>query len=162
VPIAVIAIGLLIAIGTARSSAAPQTPSHFLLVGYGTSSQGTQPAPAATHTAAGAGSPLQSIPFTISGKVSGLYPGKTLSLVLKITNPNTVSITVTSITTTVSNASSTCVAANAKVTSFSGHLVVGAGKSATTTVHATMVHSAPNACQGVVFPLHYSGVATEA
>ena len=81
---------------------------------------------------------------------------------LTVTNPQKVAITVTSITTAVSNASTKCVAANLKVTTFSGHLVVKAGKTAQATVNATMPHSAPNACQGAHFPLLYTALATEA
>lgn len=98
--------------------------------------------------------------FTISGKVLGLYPGKTLPLTLTVTNPNKFSITVTSSTTSISNASSACTAPHLKVTSFSGSLVVGALNSAKVKVNTTLLHSAPNACQGVEFPLHYTGSGT--
>ena len=100
--------------------------------------------------------------FSIAGTVAHLFPGKKRSLVLTVTNHQKVTITVTSISTIVSNASSGCVAANVKVTSFSGHLLVAAGKTAKATVHVTMTHSAPNGCQGAHFPFHYSGLATAA
>jgi hypothetical protein len=46
------------------------------------------------------------------------------------------------------------------VSSFSGHLVVAAKKKAKATVQVTMVHTAPNGCQGAVFPFHYTGTGT--
>jgi len=163
-PVAVVAIGTLIVIGTTRSSDAPTTSRSSMLLGYGTSALQTQLAAPAKHQAAAASSPQAASSaggetFIITGKVSGLYPGSTFPLVLTVTNPYSFAITVTSITTTVSNASSTCLAANVNVSSFSGHLLVGAGKTAKTAVTAKMLHSAPNPCQGVVFPLRYSGLA---
>jgi hypothetical protein len=134
-----------------------------LLVGYGNSAWHATAAPGSGWTDPGvtAGAP-ETVSFSISGTVTGLYPGKTRQLVLTVANPQKVSITVTSITTKVSNASTKCVAANLVVTAFSGHLVVPAGKTAKATVNATMPHSAPNGCQGAHFPLAYTGVATEA
>jgi hypothetical protein len=82
--------------------------------------------------------------------------------VLTVSNPQTASITVTSITTAVGAPSSSCAASNVSVASDAGKLVVAAGGKAKVTVHVTMAHSAPNACKGKVFPFHYTGVATEA
>ena len=126
------AIALLIAISTVRSS------------GDAAVSHATRRTPAA---------------FSIAGRVRGLYPGATRPLTLTVTNPNRFSITVTSITTAVKNASSTCLAANVKVTRFSGAAIVVARRTAHVTVHVTMAHGAGNACQGAVFPFHYRGVA---
>jgi hypothetical protein len=155
----VLAIGLLIVIGTGRASGTRGLTSGITLVGYGSSEPNGQPPPGA---ASAPGGGPQTMTFSISGKVVGLYPGNTRTLALKVTNPNTVAITVTSITTTVSNASSVCVAANVKVTSFTGSLSVAAGKSVTVNVKATMLHSAPNPCQGAVLPFHYTGIASGA
>jgi len=98
--------------------------------------------------------------FSIAGNVAGLYPGKTLPLVLSVTNSQASAITVTSITTTVGNASSVCTAKYLKVTHFGGHLHVGPKKTAKTTVKVTLLHVAPNGCQDAVFPFTYSGQAS--
>jgi len=110
------------------------------------------------------GAARSSSAFSIAGHVSGLFPGETLPLVLTVTNHESFPITVTSITTTVGNASAHCKAGNLTVTTFSGNLVVPAVKprTATATVTVTMAHSAPNACQGARFLFRYSGLATEA
>ncbi len=99
--------------------------------------------------------------FSIAGSVGSLFPGDTTVLKLKVSNPETVAIDVTSITTTVGDASVGCAAANVTVTAFSGDLVVPAGMVRKATVLVTMVHSAPDACQGAVFPFTYHGLATK-
>lgn len=144
--------------GAARPSTAP---GETVLRGYGASSQYTLSSPGA-NTAPGAAGPYTATMFTISGNVRGLYPSKTRSLVLTVTNRLRSSITVRSITTSVSNATASCTSGNVAVTKFSGSLVVAAGKTAETTVYATMAKSAPNVCQGKKFPFHYAGMATEA
>ena len=98
--------------------------------------------------------------FGISGSADGLYPGASRSLTLTVTNPFPFSIVVTTISTTVSAASSTCGATNLSVATFAGQLSVQAKGTSQTNVTATMAHGAPNACQGVSFPLQYSGSAT--
>jgi hypothetical protein len=132
------------------------------LVGHGSSPEHAQPASGAVPSVPDAGNRGAASSFSIAGSVTGLFPGKTFPLVLTVTNPQTVTITVTSITTTVSNASSACVAKNVKVSSFSGNLVVAAKKTHKVTVHVTMIHSAPNSCMGAQFPFQYTGLATAA
>jgi hypothetical protein len=135
------------------------TPRSAVLVGYGSS---VQTAPGATKAPGAAVRHSTPSTFSIAGKVSGLFPGKTLPLVLTLGNPNKLTITVTTVTTAVTNATSTCVATNVSVTGFSGHLAIAAGKTGTVTVKVTMKTSAPNSCEGKSFPFHYTGSATEA
>lgn len=142
-------------IGTA--ALASESGSHdrtelVALSGRGTASEPT-PADSSAFTSAG---------FTISGKVGGLYPGAVRSLKLTVTNHESFAIIVTSLTTTAGAARAGCGAANLKVASFSGRLKVPAKGKAGTSVHVTMAHSAPNACQGAAFPLRYSGQARRA
>jgi P pilus assembly chaperone PapD len=99
--------------------------------------------------------------FRISGSVNGLFPGKVAPLALKVTNPQKFAIVVKSLSVSVSGASATCTAANVTVTSFSGALSVPAGGSAVATVQIALLHSAPNDCQGALFPLLYHGLATK-
>jgi hypothetical protein len=152
------ATGSLLAVCVLGSAGSRAGAEHALLAGYGTS--GAAPSPGAAHAASGVAGPSQTGSFSIAGNVVGLYPGSHLPLVLTISNPQTFAITVTSISTVVSRAAIGCGAANVKVTAFSGQLVVKAGKHAKTTVHADMIHSAPNTCQGASFPFRYSGIAT--
>ena len=112
---------------------------------------------APAHTATGASSS-----FTISGSVSGLYPGASLPLVLTITDPKTYAINVSSISTTVTSQKSSCSPVNVAVSSFAGSLAVPARSSVHTTVIAEMLQAAPDACQGVMFKLVYSGSGTAA
>src|SRR5215472_9199147 len=99
--------------------------------------------------------------FTISGGVSGLYPGSSLPLKLTITNPQQFTIDVTSVTTTVGAVSAGCAATLLSVTPFAGNLLVPAQGKATLVVQAALDHSAPDACQGAVFPLIHSGSAVK-
>jgi hypothetical protein len=153
-------IALLVgAICTAGWIDSAASPWSLVLVGYGSSAER---APGAAN-APGAPSPRTITPtFSIAGKVSGLFPGKTLPLVLTLGNPNKRTIIVTTVTTTVENATSTCAAKTVSVTGFSGHRAVGAGKTGKVTVRVTMKTSAPNSCEGKSFPFHYTGKATEA
>lgn len=155
------AMGSLLAAVTLGSIGSGAKADGISLVGYGSSAGHAMPSGAARTAPDGAGGPLVSS-FSIAGGVGGLFPGKKFALVLTVTNPQNVAITVTSISTTVSDASSLCVAAKVKVTTFSGQLHVAAGKKAKATVHVTMTHSAPDACEGAVFPFQYNGLATAA
>lgn len=151
-----VAAALALCVQGSVSSAGHHEPA--ILVGYGSNLATAQQGPAARATVPAR---LYSVSwFSIAGTVNGLYPGKTLPLALTISNPLPVAITVKSITTTVSNASSTCNAVNVAVTAFSGTLVVPSHRSAKATVKATMRRAAPNACQGKLFPFHYTGTAT--
>jgi hypothetical protein len=126
--------------------------AEMRLVGFGSSSG---------HDDARSGQKASAaVAFSIAGDVAGLYPGKTLPLVLFVTNRQASAITVTSITTTVGNSSSVCTAKYLKVTHFGGHLHVGPKKTAKTSVKVTLLHSAPNGCQGAVFPFSYAGQAS--
>lgn len=97
--------------------------------------------------------------FGISGRVAGLYPGASLPLTLRIDNPNSFKIDVVSITTSIGDASAACLAANLTVSQFTGDILVPAHGSASEAVVAMLQHSAPNACQGAVFPLTYNATA---
>jgi hypothetical protein len=99
--------------------------------------------------------------FRIAGSVGGLYPGLTKPLKLTISNPQHFAIVVTSVTVAVGDASQGCKAGNVAVTRFSGRRRVGARGSAQVTLELTLVHAAPDACQGAVFPLRYSGRAVK-
>jgi hypothetical protein len=147
-------MALLIAgIAAAAWHHAPASYADTLaLSGNGTAGAPTQPA--TISTAAGS--------FRISGNVAGLYPGAQLPLVLTVTNPEHFAIVVTTLSVSIGAAAPGCAAVNLTATSFSGQLQVPAGGTATLSVHVAMAHSAPDACQGAVFPLRYSGLAGKA
>ena len=150
--VAVLAAGaVLLAVAQVRLGAG--APGGIALVGAGAAAVSD---PGAAPLMTGSSSR-----FSISGNVAGLYPGASLLLVLTISNPQQFAIVVNSITTSVGSPSASCSAANLSVSSFLGSLAVPAQGTATVTVTATMPHSAPNACQGAVFPLQYSGTAVK-
>jgi hypothetical protein len=120
------------------------------LVGAGAATR-TKPAPGVSLPTPGAGA------FAITGGVHGLYPGRTLPLVLTVHSHMSLAVTVTSLTTTVTRGEPHCGANFVQVTSFSGYLHVPADGTAATTVQVTMRRQAPNACQGVVFGFSYVG-----
>ena len=118
--------------------------------------------------------------FTIAGNIpgsstQGFYPGLTQPLNLTITNPYNFSITLTGITVTVpsGNAQSGCANSNMTVSrAFNALPAVQIPANTTETLTAanataaqlpqlTMLHSAPNACQGASFQLGYSGTASK-
>jgi len=140
------------------ASPAVQRTDQIVLVGYGSSSSapalGATSSPAAPQTQTNGS-------FTIAGSVAGLYPGHTVPMVLIVTNPKSFSIVVTSITTTVGDASAACPASNLSVTAFSGQLLVPGLGSANTTVQVGMAQSATDTCQGATFPLVYGGLASK-
>ena len=146
---------VMLLIGTAALASESGSHDGTRLVALSGSGSASEPTPAGSST-------FSSAAFTISGKVGGLYPGAVRSLKLTVTNHESFKIVVTSLTTTVGAAKAGCGGSNLKVTSFSGQLKVPAKGKASTSVHVTMAHSAPNACQSAVFPLHYSGQARRA
>jgi hypothetical protein len=100
--------------------------------------------------------------FKIAGSIGGLYPGDKASLLLKVTNPQRYAIVITSISTAVSSARPGCASSNLTVAPFAGKLRVRARAAAQVAVEATMLHAAPNACQGAVFHLSYHGLGRKA
>jgi len=100
--------------------------------------------------------------FGITGSIGGLYPGASLSLKLTATNHESFRITVTSISTTVHDASASCPAHYLTVGDYTGSLVVPVSGAGSVHVPVHLSHAAGNACQGVTFPLTYVGRAKKA
>lgn len=149
--VALLAAGTLVAVlvtGDARGTA---------LDGRGNSGTGLTTAPRAADPVRGAGSPPHA--FSIAGRVGGLVPGKPTALVLTVANRERVMIKVTSITTTVGDASNRCRGANVRVAPFAGDLSIPAGATGRATVQVTLAHAAPDACQGASFRFAYRGLA---
>jgi hypothetical protein len=148
-------LGVLM-VGVGGGSATSSRTVPIVLTGYGNSglesASGSTSSPAAPQTQT-TGS------FRIAGSVGGLYPGLSRPLVLTVSNPQAFTIVVTSITTTVTDASAACLASNLSVSAFSGQLSVPGFGTAQTSVLASMAQNAPDACIGATFPLAYSGLA---
>lgn len=150
-----LALGLLVALAGSVVVVWHGSPAHANLVGRGFGEVAPHATPTSTPSFDSPGT------FTIAGAANGLYPGLTKPLTLLVTNPQHFPIVVTSLIVTVHNASLGCTAANISVTPFSGTLSVGSQASASVTLHITLAHQAPDACQGAVFPLRYFGLAAK-
>lgn len=101
--------------------------------------------------------------FSISGSVSGLYPGSTKNLPVLISNQNNQDIRVTSIHINVTGSDKDgCASNNLATSDYSGPgFVVSKNSSQTINLPVSMIHDASNACQGATFTLQYSGTAVK-
>jgi hypothetical protein len=140
--------------GLAGSSAGSDN-NRIVLSGYGssglTSSPGSKSSPASPQSKAHGS-------FGIAGSVKGLYPGLSTPLVLTVSNRQSFTVVVTSITTAVTGASASCPVSMLSVSTFSGKLSVPAMGSAKTSVVVRMLRSAPDACISANFWLAYRGL----
>jgi hypothetical protein len=103
--------------------------------------------------------PATPVAFTVSGSVTGLFPGSVGTLTLRLDDLEPFAIVVTTVTTTVAGAPTGCPPADLAVAPFLGGVSVGGHRSATVTVAVTLSHSTPDACQGALFALRYAGTA---
>jgi len=109
--------------------------------------------------------------FTMSGAVTGLVPGRTVTLPVLVSSPNSQSIKILTITVAAGNASPACPAAgNLSVPDYdsgrsgAASYVVPARGSATVPLSIQLVDAPSrnqNACKRVTFPLSYSGTAMQ-
>jgi hypothetical protein len=98
--------------------------------------------------------------FSLSGHVTGLYPGQRKRLVIVVHNRGSRALRVRVVTTRVRDASRSCKARNLRVTAFHGSLRVAGHRSRKIAVRASMRADSPTACQGAVFRLAFRGRAT--
>jgi hypothetical protein len=154
---AVAAVAVAVLATAAWASASGHAQGTVVLSGQGSARPASLAGWASQSSVAGNGSS-----FSISGRVSGLYPGAVLPLTLTVTNSRSFPIDVTSISAAVGAPGGGCAASNLMVTSFSGQLLVPGQGTRHAVLHVTLRHAAPNPCQGVVFPLSYSGTAVKA
>ena len=97
--------------------------------------------------------------FSISGHVVGLLPGKQLPLVLRIRNPWSRRIRVTSVGARIAASGRPCPVRNVKIGRFRGSLAVGPRAVRTLVLTASLRSGAPAACEGATFALTYYGTA---
>jgi hypothetical protein len=157
--LAALAVGLGIWPGQLRGLAGSGPARSEVLKGDGNSS--------ASWSGTAGGAPAPSVAaaettrsFSIAGHTSGLYPGRTVPLVLTLTNLDNVMISVTSVSTAVGQPSRTCAADHVAVTRFAGRVVLRPRQTSRVIVAVTMDRSTPNSCEGAVFPFRYSGLGT--
>jgi hypothetical protein len=115
--------------------------------------------------------PVDPHTFTMSGGVTGLTPGRGVTLPVKVSNPNIQAIKVLTITATAADASKTCRAAGNVTLSTYDSTTPGAaqyivpGNGSLTVPLTVQLVDAParnqNACRGVTFPLSYVGSAMQ-
>jgi hypothetical protein len=108
----------------------------------------------------GAGRATRGKGFSLSGHVTGLYPGQRKRLVIVVRNRGSRVLRVREVTTHVRDASAACKARNLRIASFHGSLRVAPHGWRRITVRASMRLDSPSACQGAVFRLAFHGRAT--
>lgn len=96
--------------------------------------------------------------FTISGEASGLYPGARGRLAIRVRNPFSFRIVVTSLAVTAGDTAS-CAGSNIRTANFHGRLLVQARSVSTVDVPIAMLEDAPPGCEGAVVPLRFRGRA---
>ena len=106
-------------------------------------------------------------PVSITGvPVTGLYPGASRPLTVKVTNPYAFGIKIGPVTARVLSSNRPgCTASSANLTATAGgsrSLPIGAHRSRTVLLHVTMPSTVSNACQGARFALSFSARATRA
>ena len=94
--------------------------------------------------------------FLMSAHFSGLYPNADLTAAVSVHNSQTYAIAVQAATVIVKDAGPDCLAENVIADSFSGDIVVPARGEADVPVRMQMLASAPDTCQGAVFPLTFA------
>jgi len=117
----------------------------------------------ASNTSNGNGNNSDPKSFSISGSVTGLYPGATKNLPVLISNQNNQDIKVTSLHISVTGSDrSGCGSSNLSTTDYSGPaFVVPKLSSQTINLPVSMTHGASDSCQGATFTLQYSGTAVK-
>jgi hypothetical protein len=86
-----------------------------------------------------------------------MYPGRHARLRVTVLNPSPVAVTMTSVQTAIGDAASGCKGSNLVVRRFHGSRIIPAHGSGRVRLRVRMRRRAPDACQGVTFPLLFTG-----
>jgi hypothetical protein len=97
--------------------------------------------------------------FHARGQVGGLYPGASRGLRLTVVNRSPSPLSVTSIRVSVGDANPGCGSATLVPTSFRGSVWIQAWNIKRLKLPVRMRLSAPDACQGALYPLTFIGTA---
>jgi hypothetical protein len=98
-------------------------------------------------------------PFTVSGTVTGLYPGADRPLRLVLRNPHPFAIRVTALWAEVGDASRRCRGYNLSVSGLGSAVTIAPRGDRRVVLRATLLGWAPAACRGASFRLSYGGRA---
>lgn len=101
-------------------------------------------------------------PAVVHGHVSGLYPGARKQMRIVVRNPQTFPVRVTQVTARVSNASSTCRSRNVRIVRFTGSRAIAGHGRIRISLSSRMRRKAPNACQGLRFPVTFTATMVRA
>lgn len=91
----------------------------------------------------------------ISGHVTGMYPGRVATVRVRVRNLGKKAVTVKKVSATVGDAGPGCDSANLIVKRARRKLHISPGGRAKLKLKATMLPDAPDACQGLAFPLAF-------
>lgn len=97
----------------------------------------------------------------VSGDVAGLYPGASLPLRLRLTNPYSFDVIVTSVEVTPAAAAEGCGPEWIRADALSAPVALGKKGSATTDITLRMHGDAPDACKNATWALAYAGAVTK-
>jgi hypothetical protein len=97
--------------------------------------------------------------FAVAGTVDGLYPGVQTTVHATVTNPQTFTISVTSVGVTSLDASPQCPGSLLEFGDETTAVDVAPGATATVPVAVSLDAGAPDACQGATWPLEFVGTA---
>ena len=95
----------------------------------------------------------------VSGNVTGLYPGAALPLTLKLSNPYSFDVVVTSINVATGAAVAGCGGEWIRAEALAAPVVVAKKSSTNTDITVRMHNDAPGACKNATWALTYSGSA---
>jgi hypothetical protein len=98
-------------------------------------------------------------PFTVSGTVTGLYPGAERPLRLVVSNPHPFAIRVTALWVDVGDASRRCRGYNLSVSRLRSPVTISARGLRRVVLRTALLGWAPAACRGASFRLSYGGRA---
>lgn len=98
--------------------------------------------------------------LALSGHIAGLMPGQQARMAIHVRNRLRRVVHLRSVKTTVHAAARDCSGKNLVVAPYRGRLRIGPGRSARVTVRVRMRFNSPDACQGELFPLTFTGQAS--
>jgi hypothetical protein len=97
--------------------------------------------------------------FSITGNIDGLVPGKRATLPVRVRNPWSWAIRVTSLKVRVHASGRACPVRNVRIARFSGSFLVRAHSTRVRPLGASLSQAAPAVCQGATFALTFRGTA---
>lgn len=110
----------------------------------------------------GSASSAQTPSVKITGHVAGMYPGRVAVVRVRVKNPSSTTVLVKKVSATVGDAGPGCDSAYLVVKRAPKTLHIRPGGRAKVKLLATMVPDAPDACQGVAFPLTFHAKVRQA